>query len=223
MATVTGLTAARMLAIEAASIDQAALVGDNLVLTNHADVVVLNANVRGPAGPTGPTGPTGGVATGGYVGTLQDAVDDGEAYTDLAGKGLVAMDDYTATDITKSGADDSFHTVDNVSVTYSFVTGRSYRIDFGMQVQFEVLSTDDQVISLDLREGTNTVRRVTIPGDTEGHTSGIVGAHLIQSSAWSGNKTLTMRFQKRTGSDITIKNTTMPSFIAVTDIGGRFV
>lgn len=50
MATITGLTAARMLAIEAASIVDGDIVGDNLILTKH-DASTINAgNVRGPAG-----------------------------------------------------------------------------------------------------------------------------------------------------------------------------
>lgn len=50
MATITGLTAARMLAIEAASIIDGDIVGDNLILTKH-DASTINAgNVRGPAG-----------------------------------------------------------------------------------------------------------------------------------------------------------------------------
>jgi microcystin-dependent protein len=56
MASVTGLTAERMLAIEAASIVDGEVVGDNLILTKH-DATTINAgNVRGPIGPTGPTG-----------------------------------------------------------------------------------------------------------------------------------------------------------------------
>jgi microcystin-dependent protein len=56
MASVTGLTAERMLAIEAASIVDGEIVGDNLILTKH-DATTINAgNVRGPIGPTGPTG-----------------------------------------------------------------------------------------------------------------------------------------------------------------------
>lgn len=219
MATVTGLTAARMLAIEAASITQAEVVGDNLILKNFADDVVLTANVRGPEGPEGDPGPEGSVSAL----DLSGAVSDMEAYTDLAGKGLVAMDEYSATDITKTGGDDSFHTVDNISLSYVFDEGRSYRIDFGIHVNFGVLSTDDNVLSLDLREGSTTLRRVTIPGDTEGHTAGLVGAHVIKSCPWSGSKTLTMRFQKRTGAPVTIANTGVPSFVSITDIGGRFV
>lgn len=59
MATVSGLTAERMLEIEAASVVDGAVVGDNLILTRQ-DASTINAgNVRGPVGPTGLTGPQG--------------------------------------------------------------------------------------------------------------------------------------------------------------------
>jgi microcystin-dependent protein len=55
MATITGLTAARMEAIEAASIVDGEVVGDNLILTKY-DASTINAgNVRGPTGSPGVT------------------------------------------------------------------------------------------------------------------------------------------------------------------------
>lgn len=56
MATVTGLTADRMLEIEAASVVDGDIVGDNLILTKHDGSQVNAGNVRGPAGPQGPVG-----------------------------------------------------------------------------------------------------------------------------------------------------------------------
>lgn len=220
--TVTGLNAERMLEIEAASIVEATLVGNNLVLRNHAGDIVLNASVRGATGPAGPAGPAGDVASGGYVGTLQDAVTEVLAANSLSGLGLVHMAEYSATDLVKSGVDDSFHTVDNVSAVYDFQPGRSYVVDFGIHIVFGAWSTIDNIISLDLREGSTTLRRVTIPGDTESHSAGIVGRHVIKSCPWDGTKTLTMRAQKRTGANFTIKNTEVPSYISITDLGSRF-
>jgi hypothetical protein len=54
MATVTGLTADRMLAIEAASVVDGDVVGDDLFLAKHDGSVINAGNVRGPAGPVGP-------------------------------------------------------------------------------------------------------------------------------------------------------------------------
>ena len=56
MATITGLTAARMLEIEAASIVDGDIVGDDLFLTKHDGSVVNAGNVRGPQGVAGPMG-----------------------------------------------------------------------------------------------------------------------------------------------------------------------
>lgn len=56
MATVTVLTAARMLAIEAASVVDGDIVGDNLILTKHDGSTINAGNVRGPQGIQGPAG-----------------------------------------------------------------------------------------------------------------------------------------------------------------------
>ena len=222
MATVTGLTAERMLAIEAASITQASVVGDNLILKNHYGTTVWTSNVRGPQGLPGDPGPAGTVT--GLTAAIDAAEIEWKAYSDLAGKGLVDMSEYGAADYLKEGPDDSVFPVDNVSVTYVFKAGRSYRIDFGVLIEFvSGFSSNDNIISLDLREGSNTLQRATMPGDTENHQSGVNGSYLIKSSPWDDSKVLTLRIQKRTGSPVRIKNTVQPSYLAVTDIGGRFV
>lgn len=59
MATVTGYTAARMDAIEAASVVDGDVVGNNLILTKHDGSTINAGNVKGPTGATGATGPTG--------------------------------------------------------------------------------------------------------------------------------------------------------------------
>lgn len=56
MATVTGLTAERMQAIEAASVVDGDVVGNDLVLTKHDGSTINAGNVRGPTGPVGPAG-----------------------------------------------------------------------------------------------------------------------------------------------------------------------
>lgn len=56
MATVTGLTAARMLEIEAASVVDGDVVGDNLILTKHDGSTINAGSVRGPQGDPGPIG-----------------------------------------------------------------------------------------------------------------------------------------------------------------------
>lgn len=56
MATITGLTADRMLEIEAASVVDGDIVGNDLVLARHDGSIINAGNVRGPAGPTGPMG-----------------------------------------------------------------------------------------------------------------------------------------------------------------------
>lgn len=64
MATVTGLTAARMLAIEGASIVDGEIVSGDLILTKHDGSDINAGSVAGPEGPTGPAGPAGGLIPG---------------------------------------------------------------------------------------------------------------------------------------------------------------
>ena len=67
MAEVTGLIATRMLAIEANSIVDGDIVGDNLVLKKHNGSTVVAGNVRGAPGVNGDpggTGPPGPLITG---------------------------------------------------------------------------------------------------------------------------------------------------------------
>lgn len=64
MATVTGLTAARMLEIEGESIIDGEVIAGHLILTKHDGTTVDVGSVIGPAGATGPAGPAGGLIPG---------------------------------------------------------------------------------------------------------------------------------------------------------------
>jgi microcystin-dependent protein len=92
MATITGLTAARMQEIEAASVIDGDIVAGHLILTKHDGTQIDAGPVAGPAGPPGPMGPQGLSAIPGEVklwpsGTLPELADwgkwvwaDGAAY-----------------------------------------------------------------------------------------------------------------------------------------------
>jgi microcystin-dependent protein len=68
MATVTSFTAARMLAMEADTIIDGNVVGDNLILIKKDSSTVDAGSVRGPVGPQGPDGnPTGTIIMGGWA------------------------------------------------------------------------------------------------------------------------------------------------------------
>ena len=64
MATITGLTADRMLEIEAASVVDGDVVGNDLILAKHDGSIINAGNVRGPAGPVGPMGQALSVVSG---------------------------------------------------------------------------------------------------------------------------------------------------------------
>lgn len=62
MTTITGLTAARMQAIEDASVVDGEIIGDHLILTKFDGNTIDTGVVVGPEGPTGPQGPQGSLA-----------------------------------------------------------------------------------------------------------------------------------------------------------------
>jgi microcystin-dependent protein len=64
MATITGLTADRMLAIEGASVVEGEIVDGKLILTKHDGTTIDAGSVIGPTGPAGPPGPAGGLIPG---------------------------------------------------------------------------------------------------------------------------------------------------------------
>lgn len=64
MAKVTGLTAARMMEIEAASVVDGDVVSDNLIFTKHDGTTIIAGNVRGPIGPPGGNSPGDNISIG---------------------------------------------------------------------------------------------------------------------------------------------------------------
>lgn len=67
MATITGLTAERMLEIEDASIIDGEIRGGDLILIKHDGTEINAGPVEGPVGPSGPAGPSGISAIPGEV------------------------------------------------------------------------------------------------------------------------------------------------------------
>lgn len=91
MATITGLTADRMLEIEAASVIDGDVVGDDLILTTKGGSQINAGNVRGPQGVAGPVGSDLSVVT------AKNILDVGMSGQIRAGRQL------TATDFTNMG------------------------------------------------------------------------------------------------------------------------
>jgi Concanavalin A-like lectin/glucanases superfamily len=91
MATITGLTADRMIAIENASVVDGDVVGDDLILTTKGGQQINAGNVRGPEGDQGPVGSDLAVITSKQI------LDVGLSGQIRAGRQL------TATDFTNMG------------------------------------------------------------------------------------------------------------------------
>ncbi len=83
MTTVTGLTAARMAEIEAASVVSGEVVGDDLILTKFDSSIINAGDVRGPQGITGAAGEDGvGIPAGGTEGQILVKSDDTDYSTE---------------------------------------------------------------------------------------------------------------------------------------------
>lgn len=86
MATVTGLTAAKMLEIEAACIIDGDVVVNDLVLTRHDGTTINAGNVRGPAGTNGTNGTNGAPGAAGAPGA--PGVAGGQVFSQAIGDGV---------------------------------------------------------------------------------------------------------------------------------------
>ena len=64
MATVTGFTASRMIALENSTVVGGTIAGDDLILQQHDGVTINAGNVRGPQGPAGINGTNGATGQG---------------------------------------------------------------------------------------------------------------------------------------------------------------
>lgn len=81
MTAITGLTAERMLDIEASSVVSGAIVGDNLVLTKHDGSTITAGPVVGPQGEQGPQGLGPGMIPGEVRMWSGDALPDPDEYS----------------------------------------------------------------------------------------------------------------------------------------------
>lgn len=138
MATVTGLSAERMLEIEAASIVDGEVVGGHLHLIKFDETVIDAGSVAGPTGPTGatgatgPTGPTGATGPPGPTGATGPQGNTG-------GTNIVFAPFERASDSADLGADaDLGLFYDNVPVT----AGNVYGIKLNMTYKVASLSND---------------------------------------------------------------------------------
>ena len=64
MATVTGFTASRMIALENSTVVGGTIAGDDLILQQHDGGTINAGNVRGPQGPAGRNGTNGATGQG---------------------------------------------------------------------------------------------------------------------------------------------------------------
>ncbi len=102
MPTVTGFTAARMLAIEEQAIVDGEIIGDNLILVRNDETTINAGNVRGPQGVAGPPGGLGEAPIDGStygrkdgawevaIGSVVEAPTDGKAYARQSGSWIIA-------------------------------------------------------------------------------------------------------------------------------------
>jgi hypothetical protein len=206
-----------------------------LTLTKRGGGTLGPFAVKGAASTVpGPAGADGEVLAGGYVGTLQDAIDDLTTllttYSDDAGKGLVAWDEQATPDQTIGTGVVAYDyvTVTGVSASHAFVLNRSYRISFGCHVEFGPNSDASAIVNLDLLVDGSFVRRAVIPGSVDNKTCSINGSFVVKQSLWNASKACTLRISRAANvddvvSELIIKNTSYPAFVAIEDIGGRFV
>lgn len=191
MATVTGLTAERMLEIEAESVVDGEIVGDHLLLTRHDGTQIDAGVVVGPQGPQGPTGADG--TPGVYIGQIiemsggnPDATKfvacDGASYLKTA---YPLLDAYYSASSYPHGSD----------ATHFNVPDRRERVGIGTSAGTPLGTTDG--VTLANRSGRRTKHRHSLHshGPTAGQfvqgtlQSGTAGGGPIQGGLSGGNTT----------------------------------
>lgn len=176
MSTVTGLTAARMLEIEAASVVDGDVVGDDLFLTKQDGTLINAGNVRGARGADGPTGHPLAVITAqqlldvGSVGQIRAGRQ--LSPTDFTNMGLnvpyglwnlssVADSSGSTRDLTNKGSVPFGSGINGVTNTAAVFVGSAsqalYRVDSGTNEPFRIKTGSWGVWFRAAKRGTQTI------------------------------------------------------------------
>jgi hypothetical protein len=141
MATVTGLTAARMGEIEGQSVIDGSIVGSHLILERFNGSTIDAGVVTGPAGPTGPPGTE--VPTGGAQGQILEkvsATDYDFVWTNFLR--AVALSTKTASYVLVLGDAEDMVLVDNVAATNVTVPPNSVTaFPLGTRIRIAAINT----------------------------------------------------------------------------------
>jgi hypothetical protein len=207
MATVTGFTAARMLAIENSTIDDAQLSGDNLILIRHDGTQINVGSVRGATGAAGPTGEVSDAELAAAVAASETS----------AGRGIIAYDE-VAVEQSMTFQDNAWATVTNLSVTFTPVVGRYY--EFALYSSARVMGTTSPVDFRILRAGTEEVARQGAFCAIAGLTTGVsLNKVVLAPGSWAGSQTFTIGIRPQTNNEVQIKSADYASTFAVIDVG----
>lgn len=167
MGTVTGLTAARMAEIEAASIVDGEVVGDNLILTKHDSTTINAGNVRGPQGDPGDPGADGiGIPAGGSAGQVL-AKNDGTDYNVVWQTiNRLANVDIQSTSYTLQLADAESIIMfyDTSPMTVTIPEDADINFPVGTTISIVQVSTGEVSIAPDAITGTGTFVTLSYPG-----------------------------------------------------------
>lgn len=179
--------------------------------TNFADLVTwLNTNavhLDGSKAFTGiPSGPASDPTTANQL--------TRKAYVDsvVGGRGVVA----TATKTSQQGSITSVTDVTSLSVTFTAVTGRRYRLSFQGQV---FSSSSGDTVQVQITDSTNAVQNFGIALANSGYSKSIsVDAYVTPSA---GSVTYKVRALRHTGSGTVGIDcgSTYPAFLVAEDVG----
>lgn len=152
MATITGLTAERMLAIEAAAIVGGSIVGDNLILERYDSTTIDAGVVVGDTGPEGPEGPAGAdgvsVPSGGSAGDVLVKA-SGTDYDFIWGAALraIGLNPQTASYTLGDGDEEAFVIIENAAATIVTVPADATH-DFDLGTRIRILQGDTGTVSI---------------------------------------------------------------------------
>lgn len=207
MATVTGFTADRMLAIENDTIVDGKVQGNNLILTRKGGSTVNAGNVRGSQGPVGPAGEVSTATLNAAISNLQDQINAGPR---LVGHAQTSAEQSWAFSAGVWG------NVTGLSVTFNVTEGRRYLFTANCLVESWASNTDfDAHI---FRTGGSGMARGSSRTKAANNGVGInISKTYTAPAGWAGSQTFFLQMRFDTAFEVRVRNGQIPGTLSVVE------
>lgn len=205
MATVTGLTAERMMEIEAASIVSGVVVGNNLILTKNDGTQINAGNVRGLQGIQGATGQVSTAALNAALAPLP--------------KGVLGLAERTSDQIWTFQAN-TWLDVTGLTLTRAFTPGRD--LEISLHLAMESWDDETELKAKVVRSvGGDLVYAASFSGVANNTTALNASRTFVVPAGWDSSQTLKVQVRFNTNFEVRARNSFYTGSLCLTDKGLR--